>query len=245
MLASFTFSIEYQEGRYNAIADALSCVASMQDADVVKSILDGVTMGTMGRADTHDPVVAEANERIYKQVEETAVQARAIHMHVNLHVMDWVAVQQEDCILKIVMEWISIHKVQDLEHLLGDHASMEEGMVILREQKKFTLHQGALYHHHTPARELEETMQFVVPTAHKVLAWMGALGKLDIKVNSKHHCKTITGGLKWQCGCRQQSVTVRGVFGTKVPESRPYYKLFWSHVLWSCFMWISLALRWQ
>ena len=89
-------------------------------AEAVKFILDGVTIGTAGRADTHDLVVAEANESIHKQVEETAVQAWATHMHVNLHVMDWVAEQQEDPILKIVMEWISSHKVQDLKHLLGE-----------------------------------------------------------------------------------------------------------------------------
>ena len=46
----------------------------------------------------------------------------------------------------------------------------EEGMAILREWKKFTLHQGALYHCHTPARELEEVMQLVVPMAHRVAA---------------------------------------------------------------------------
>ena len=64
-------------------------------------------------------------KRIHKQVEETAVQAWANHMCINLHVLDWVAVQQEDPILKIVMEWISSHKVQDLKHLLGDHVMME------------------------------------------------------------------------------------------------------------------------
>ena len=64
---------------------------------------------------------------------------------VNLHVMDWVAVQHEDPILKIVMEWTYSNKVQDLRHLLGDHATMEEGMAILRERKEFMLHQGALY----------------------------------------------------------------------------------------------------
>ena len=102
----------------------------------MKSILDGVTIGTVGRADAHDPAVAEADKRIHKQVEETAVQAQATHMHVNLHVMDWVAAQQEDPILKIVMEWISTHKVQDLKHLLGDHTTTEEGMAILREQER-------------------------------------------------------------------------------------------------------------
>ena len=71
------------------------------------------------------------------------------------------------------MEWISTHKVHDLKHLLGDHATTEEGMAFLREWKKFTLHQGALYHCHTPAGELEEMMWFVVPTAHRVVAMNG------------------------------------------------------------------------
>ena len=84
--------------------------------------------------------------------------------------MDWVAAQQEDPILKIVMEWISSYKIHDLKHLLGDHSMMEEGMAILRERKKFMLHQGALYHHHTLDRELEEALWFVVPMAHRVVA---------------------------------------------------------------------------
>ena len=54
-LAGFTFSIKYQKGRDNAVADVLSHVASNLNAEAVKSILDGVTMGTIGRADAHDP----------------------------------------------------------------------------------------------------------------------------------------------------------------------------------------------
>ena len=94
-------------------------------------------------------MVTEANERINQQVEDTVVQGHATHTHVNLHVTDWVATQQEDPILRIVMEWISFHKVQDLKHLLGDHTIMEKGMAILRERKKFTLQQGVLYHCNT------------------------------------------------------------------------------------------------
>ena len=106
-------------------------------------------------------------------MEEIAVHAWTTHMHVNMHVMNWVAVQQEDLILKIVIEWISSHKVQDLKHLLGDHAMTEEGIAILREQKKFMLHQDALYYCTTLARELEEAIQFVVPMAHRVVAMNG------------------------------------------------------------------------
>ena len=35
------------------------------------------------------------------KLEETAFEGCAAHMYVNLHVMDWVAVQQEDPILKL------------------------------------------------------------------------------------------------------------------------------------------------
>ena len=60
-LAGFTFSIKYGKGRDNAVVDALSHVASKLNTEAVKSILDGVTVGTMGRADAHDPEVSEAN----------------------------------------------------------------------------------------------------------------------------------------------------------------------------------------
>ena len=77
------------------------------DAETVKSILDGITVGTTGRADAHNPMVVEADKEIHKQVWETEVQARAAHACVNLHVTDWVAAQQEDPVLKTEIEWIS------------------------------------------------------------------------------------------------------------------------------------------
>ena len=45
-VAGFTFSIEHHTGGDNTVADALSHVASKLNAEAVKSILDGVTMGT-------------------------------------------------------------------------------------------------------------------------------------------------------------------------------------------------------
>ena len=124
-LAGFTSSIECQKGRKNAVADALSHVVSNLDTETVKSILDGVPIGTIERADAHDPVVAEADEKLHKQIQETAVQVRAAHMCVSLHVTDWVAAKQEDLILKILMEWISTQEVQDIKYLLGDHTITE------------------------------------------------------------------------------------------------------------------------
>ena len=66
LLAKFTFSIKYQKGRDNDVTDALRHVTSKLNTEVVKSILDRVTIGTAERADAHDPMVAEADERIHK-----------------------------------------------------------------------------------------------------------------------------------------------------------------------------------
>ena len=111
----------------------------MLDAGTVKSILDRVTVGMTERADACDPAVAKADEEIYKQVWETAILARAAQAHVSLHVTVLVTAQQEDPILKTMIELISNWKGQDLKHLLGDDANTEEGKVILWEQKKLML----------------------------------------------------------------------------------------------------------
>ena len=68
-LARFTFSIEYQKGKDNAAADALSQVKLKLDTEIMKSILDGVTMGTTNRTDTQNPAVAKADEDIHKPVQ--------------------------------------------------------------------------------------------------------------------------------------------------------------------------------
>ena len=105
LLAGVTFGIEYKQGQDNVPADALSSVTLKLDKEIVKSILDGVTMGMMERVDAQDLVVVKADEEMHKPVQETMVLAQAVH--VNLYVTDWVTTQQEDPILKTMIKWIS------------------------------------------------------------------------------------------------------------------------------------------
>ena len=51
----------------------------------LKVILDGVTMGMTERGDTWNQAVTEADEEIYKPVQETVILARAAKAFVNLH----------------------------------------------------------------------------------------------------------------------------------------------------------------
>ena len=145
----------------NPAKDALSWLTWRLDADTVKSILDGIIVA-------HNPVVVETDEEIHKQVQEPTIQARAAHIHVNLHMTDWVAVRQENPVHKAALNWIPNWKVQNLKHLLGDDVNTEEGVAILWELKKLMLYQGALYQCHTLAGKLEEVLQFTVLMAHQV-----------------------------------------------------------------------------
>ena len=101
-----------QKGWDKAATDALTQVTMRLDVETVKSILNGVTMGSTGRADAHDTVVAEAEEEIHKQVWEADILATATHMCVNLHVTYWVVAQWEDPVLKAVINWISNQKAR-------------------------------------------------------------------------------------------------------------------------------------
>ena len=128
-LERFTFSIEYHKGHDNAAMDALNQVILKLDTETVKSILDWVTMGAIDRLDTHNLVVAKADEEIHKPDQEPVILTQAAC--IDLHVTDWVTMQQDDLILKTTNEWISCQKVQDLKHLLGGDAHTEEGKTIL------------------------------------------------------------------------------------------------------------------
>ena len=137
-LARFTFSIEYQKGHDNVATNALSQVTSKLNAETMKSILDGVTVGTTESADAHDLVVAKANEEIHKPAQEIAFPDWAAC--IDLHVTDSVTTQQEDPILNTVIKWISGQQVQDLKHLLGDDTNTEEGKTILQDTKVNSRH---------------------------------------------------------------------------------------------------------
>ena len=53
------------------------------------------------------------------------------HELVQMHVTDWADAQREDTVLSTVLDWLEAQKKTDLNTLLGEHASGEEGKLIL------------------------------------------------------------------------------------------------------------------
>ena len=130
---------------------------------MVKSILNGVAMGSAHWAKVHDPTVVEGDCHL-----EWEVCVTTGHALVQMHVTDLAEAQREDPVLSAVLDWLKALKKTDLKVLLAQHTSSEEGWLILRNQQNFMIHQGVLYLHSMPKGEAEDLLLLIVPKAHQV-----------------------------------------------------------------------------
>ena len=80
----------------------------------------------------HDSAVVEGDHCLEQEVRVIAGQAL-----VQMHVTDWAEAQKEDPMLHIILDWLKAQKKTDLKALLAEHASSEEGRLILKELAEF------------------------------------------------------------------------------------------------------------
>ena len=62
---------------------------------------------------------------------EQEVHVTADHALVEMHVTDWAEGLREDPLLSAVLDWLKAQKQTDMKVLLAQHASSEEGKLIL------------------------------------------------------------------------------------------------------------------
>ena len=104
------------------IVDALSQITTHLNPDMMRSILDGITLGATHRVESHDPTAVEGDHGMEKEV-HVATGCILVQMHVT----DWAEAQREDSVLCIVLDWLVTKKKTDQKTFLGEHASSEEG----------------------------------------------------------------------------------------------------------------------
>ena len=139
-LVQFNFGLECQKGCYNTVTDVLRWVTTRLDPDTVTSILNGVALGAAHQAKVHDPTIVESDHHLEQEVHVTTSQ-----MLMQMHVTDWAEALREDLMLGTVLDWLKAQKKTDLKALLAQHASSEEGKLILLNRHNFMIHQGSLY----------------------------------------------------------------------------------------------------
>ena len=99
-LMQFNFKLEYKKGCVNTVVDALSQVTTRLDPDTVRSILSGVTLGTICHAKVHDTAMVEGDQQLEQEVCVTTGCTL-----VQIHVTDWAKAQKEDPMLSTVLDW--------------------------------------------------------------------------------------------------------------------------------------------
>ena len=170
-LDKYDFRLEYQKGRDNAVADALSWVTTRLQLEAVQAILDRVAIGMSQQVERERPAIIENNQRLEQEVNVPAGQVL-----VEMHVTDWATAQKEDPELDAVLQWLGSRKKADLRMLFGECIMSKEGWMVWRICQNFISLQGVLYLCSTPKGEDEDLLLFVVTKAHQTAAlkWMSS-----------------------------------------------------------------------
>ena len=160
-LTNFNFTIEYQHGRNNAAADALSQVNESLNAQEVKAILDETTVGCSNQAELRVLVGWQGKEEEWVRVSAAHVPKE------EMHVINWLKAQNEDPVIRGAIEWMQSGKEKSLKHHLGSLASTPEGLGFISRQKSLILVNGKLYLKCKLKGEAKTTVIFIIPKAHR------------------------------------------------------------------------------
>ena len=85
----------------------------------------------------------------------------------EMHVIDWLAAQNEDPVIRGAIKWMQSGKEKSLKHHLGTLASTPEGFGFISRQKSLILVNGKLYLKCKLKGEAETTVVFIIPKAHR------------------------------------------------------------------------------
>ena len=166
-LVKFNFQLEYQKGCNNTVADVLSWITTHLRLEAMQSILDEVALGATQRAERDNPAMIEGDHDIEKEVHVTTGQVL-----VEMHVTNWAAAQRGDPELDAVLHWLDAKKV-NLRTLLGEHASSEEGRMVMEELSKFHGSPKCSLSALHPQRGVWGSTTLMVPKAHQTATLNG------------------------------------------------------------------------
>ena len=167
-LARFNFQLKYLKGCDNTMADVLSWISTHLNPDMVRLVLDGITLGATQKVECHDPTVVGGDHDMEKEVYVTAGQVL-----VQMHVTDWAEAQGEDSVLSMVLEWLEAQKKTDLKTLFRSMPPVRRAGLILQNHQNFMIHQKALYLCSMPKGKNEDLLLFMVPKVHQITTLNG------------------------------------------------------------------------
>ena len=178
-LASYNFTLEYQKGKDNTVADFLSCMddrfteGEVQDYlskiqyQGVKAVLDNAIMPLVDRAEQG----VQPNPGCHKACQEETLDARPARL-ATINVTDWKLEQKEDPVLYQVIK----HQKASCEvfkEALLKVTDQKATMAYIKSKEQLIMKNVLLYRQSKQGSIEETVFQFVVPQIHRSSALNG------------------------------------------------------------------------
>ncbi|MCG8621789.1 MAG: DDE-type integrase/transposase/recombinase [Proteobacteria bacterium] len=175
-LAAYNFSVEYQKGKDNTVADFLSrmedplppeqvneCLARVQQVLIppegVKAMFDNARLPHEERAEAGEPLPLRANLAMALDLKPASV---------TVHVRDWPQEQKDDPVLYRVVKNLRAPKAKFLEALrpVLDRKAIR-AYLRARDTGHLVMRDGMLYYKDRSQLNGEDVWRFVVPKKHR------------------------------------------------------------------------------
>ena len=165
-LTPFNFTLEYQWGKDNCVADAWSRMPGKIDEQVVWTIMDGVMGSTSGSTEVFDLDTSKVMGACEASVRVVMGCTSADNV---LEQTDWTQAQKEDEYIEKVHEWLAMVKKSNLHIHLGELAGMAKvKSMLVKETDSFF--ERTVYLQVTLKRNEKGVWLFVVPHTHQTSA---------------------------------------------------------------------------
>ena len=177
-LADYNFSLEYQKGKDNTVADFLSRVEDRLPENEVAAYLTKIpyegVQAVLNNAGTPFQDRAEAEFQPAYGVGEM-IDARPVRF-TKLHVTDWQKEQKTDPVLKAIVLNLKSTKERFKEalHGLTDKKSIR---CYAKYRERFVIKDGLLYYKDKYSNTKEDNWRFIVPYVHRTAALNGCHGE--------------------------------------------------------------------
>ena len=162
-LAQCRFTLKYQKGKNNVVADALSRLDRDMGVQEVQCLLQAPAQQPKFPAEAANPALQDAAEKLTLQARAAAIAP-----------VDWGHEQAQDTAPREVREWLRTDRRQNLkQRLVGAGVNEAEAGIWARERAHFRLKAGILYREYQPPRAPSTVLQFVTPRNARAQAMAG------------------------------------------------------------------------
>ena len=178
-LASYNFTLEYQKGKDNTVADFLSCMDDhLMEGKVqdylskipylgVKAVLDNAVMPLVDRAEQG----VQPNQGCQNACQEETLDARPVRL-VTTNVTDWKLEKKEDPVLYQVVKYRKA-SCETFKEALFKVTDQKATTAYVKSKEQLIMKNGLLYRQSKQGPIQETVFQFVVPQIHRSAALDG------------------------------------------------------------------------